>query len=50
MQAGPKKVFEPDPNPNSPEGPEKCKKAQILAKFKTKRYGCTSKTKIDSQH
>ena len=29
MQAGPKKDFEPDPNPkNSPKGPEKCKEAQ----------------------
>ena len=51
MKIGPQKVFEPDPNPkNSPEGPEKCKKAQNLAEFKTKRYGCTSKTNIDSLH
>ena len=37
MYAGTKKVFEQDPNPkNSPEGPEKSKKAQNLAELKTK--------------
>ena len=35
---------------NNPEGPKKCKKAQNLAELKTKRQGCTSKTKIDSLH
>ena len=40
MQGGPKKVFEHDPNSkNSPEGPEKCKKAQNLAEFKTNKLG-----------
>ena len=50
-----KNVFEPDPNhtispkgpKNSPEGPKKsAKKAPNVAKLKTKRYGCTSKTKV----
>ena len=49
MQAGPKKVLEPDPNPkNSPKGPKNGKKTQNLAELKTKRKGCTFKTKIDS--
>ena len=47
----PQNVFGLSPNPkNSPEGPEKCKKAQNLAEIKTKRYGYTSKTKVDSLH
>ena len=35
---------------NKPGGPKKCKKAQNLAELKTKRQGCTSKTKIDHLH
>ena len=38
MQAGPKKVFEPDPNPkNSPEEPKKCKKAPKFGRMKNKK-------------
>ena len=40
MQAGPKKVFEPDPNPkNSPEEPKKCKKAPKFGRMKNKKIG-----------
>ena len=58
-KVGSKNIFEPDldpknnptePKKNTHEGPKKCKKAQNLAELKTKRQGCTSKTKIDSLH
>ena len=38
MHAGPKKVFEPDPNPkNSPQRPKKGKKVPNLAEVNEKR-------------
>ena len=42
MLVGPKNVFGPDPNPKN--SPKSAKKAPNLAKLKTKKYGCTSKT------
>ena len=40
MQAGPKKVFEPDPNPkNSPEGPKKLQKGPKFGQIENKKIG-----------
>ena len=49
---GSKTVFEPDSDhKNSPKGPKKsAKEAPNVAKLKTKRYGCTFKTKVDCVH
>ena len=35
---------------NSSEGSKKCKRSSLVAKSKTKRYGCTFETNIDSLH
>ena len=38
MQAGPKTVFEPDPNPkNSPEEPKKCKKGPKFGRIENEK-------------
>ena len=59
MQAGPKKVFQPDPNPknspkgpkNSPKGPKKVqKRPKMWPNLKQNDMALLAKTNIDSLH